>query len=1480
MVTSPWLTVALGAVSLMPGAVAFNAPIGKTVHAVDKFCPERCAVSGPSTGNWSVYPNFKVIKRCQQTMFYDFSLDDPVDNPHTNHRIQACSSFGSDFDNMPSVSVDAKLLKSASSVDVEFELGWWYEGFGLAKPAIRSLVTQIREYIDHGHGALDRPFVLYGRSGQATIGVYIGQGLLNQGLSDSALRTFQDNFDTLNVTTPSLAMQLCGSNYDSAHIFGVAVTSNATFALIQNAIKSWTNSKCLSFAGSRNFAGKATFATPLPSATLTNSTLTNSSLINTTVRARRNTRSTSLQPRADCRTVQVAQGEGCAELAVKCGISGADFTKYNPGICGSLKPKQHVCCSSGSLPDLRPKPNADGSCFSYQVQKDDNCDNLAAEYGLTKEEIDDLNQKTWGWSGCNPLFEKTIICLSKGSPPFPAPIPNAVCGPQKPGSKPPTDGSDIAKLNPCPLNACCNIWGQCGVTTDFCIDTNTGPPGTAKNGTYGCISNCGVDVVKGTGNGAIKLAYFQGYGMNRPCLYQDALQIDTSKFTHLHFGFGTLTPSYEVKVGDMLSSYQFTQFKRIRDAKRILSFGGWDFSTFPDTYYIFREGVKPANRLKMAINIANFIKEHDLDGVDIDWEYPGAPDLPDFDPGKEEDGPNYLAFLAVLKNLLPGKTVAIAAPASYWYLKQFPIKDISRVVDYIVYMTYDLHGQWDAHNEYSQEDCETGNCLRSQVNLTETRQSLAMITKAGVPGNKIVVGVTSYGRSFQMEQPGCWGPTCKFTGTRLESHATPGRCTGTAGYMADAEINEIISGGSGGKRQSRVVTHFLDATSNSDILVYDNNQWVGYMSESTKRVRSMLYTSWGMAGTTDWATDLQKFNDPPKPAKDWASFIALAANGENPKEDTETNIGNWKSFNCKADAIAEWGSKKMTPSERWKALDADSAWREVISKWFKADKDNNMRFIESVQQTLKMGNKMGCWTMDMTYDHCHGPTECEKGLDEEKSGPAAQLIWDSLIQIHTMYHSYWDALRGMTGAFALGADDMEDTFAPIPEPETNQWLNILIDILTIGTLTTAAPLFNGVLKQLPAFASETTYNNAKDTTLNLIGQATTLAKDMLQSPEPDAWTPQEQNKFTSNMAQVIFGWMNVTELALGKLFNGDQDSIKLLGNAIANGQLIEGHRVQAPPKDTTASELNANVLKSFYGFSIPALWRRSKTYAFVLDSGAGCEGNPASKYVSDDTAGKTAVCFEGRKYYLVHPDGDARPCECERTTDMGPCQTVCRDNKFSMPTGADALGDPSRFGGVSLEDLVIGSVRTWRKNGKVNGGEAADPVGDGTAREDLLDQGIRAAGFVRLPVCSGDRAFQSWDTSSKGSSDNYPCDIPPGKDRCGDSTFEDRTSDASPLVSDCLQIIRNIEGDASTEFTHRITGHREILSFGSCAFGIERTGGTGGAVEFKVGGQDVIDVINDAVKKYGGSGKVGARGVMSCDGTTVGTHVDVLWGIY
>jgi GH18 family chitinase len=152
--------------------------------------------------------------------------------------------------------------------------------------------------------------------------------------------------------------------------------------------------------------------------------------------------------------------------------------------------------------------------------------------------------------------------------------------------------------------------------------------------------------------------------------------------------------------------------------------------------------------------------------------------MPDIPPADPIDGPKYLAFLKFLWAALPAdKPFSIAAPASYWYLRAFPIKDIATIVDYIVYMTYDLHGQRDAGSKWSQHGCPNGMCLQSYVNMAETYNALVMITKAGVPANKVTVGVTSYGRVFKMKDPSCKGDMCEYTGTASVSEVLPGPCT-------------------------------------------------------------------------------------------------------------------------------------------------------------------------------------------------------------------------------------------------------------------------------------------------------------------------------------------------------------------------------------------------------------------------------------------------------------------------------------------------------------------------------------------------------------------------------------------------------------------------------------------------------------------------------------------------------------------------------
>ncbi|PKY00745.1 glycoside hydrolase [Aspergillus campestris IBT 28561] len=779
--TPAWLSTAAWALGLLLyveggsaiGTPDLRKPASPGYRGSDP-CPTSCRITGPNPSNWSAYHNFEQLQSCKQSLFYEFSLYDKVDDPETLHRIYACASNGEDWYNLPQS--QKKVKTTVESVDSTYQIGWWADG-ALSATGISAVLEQMRRYLKVDHAASKNSTFLFARLGSASVGVYIGKGLQKESVSSFALRTAEHNIAKLPVNTGTVAMQLCDQNKDSGFTFGLIASSNGTFASVQDAMKTWAKGGCLSFHDSKNITGTAALTTPLFSSTKA----TKSKLVSSSI--------------------------------------------------SSLGAKQ-----SATLPDLAPKPGADGSCATYTVQPDDNCSNLAAAYSLTIAELEEFNKNTWGWNGCSNVWKGTVMCLSTGTPPMPAPLENAVCGPQMPGTPIPSDTTNLTHLNPCPLNACCNVWGQCGITDEFCIDTSTGAPGSSEQGTAGCISNCGTQLVRSDAPEVFRsIAYYQGYSFNgRQCLYQDALQIDGSKYTHLHFAFATLTDDYEVVFEDKIMEYEFSNFLKIAGPKKILSFGGWGFSTNPDTYHIFRQGVKPANRLKFATNVANFIEDRGVDGVDIDWEYPGAPDMPGIP--------------------LPTKTTA---------------RTIS---------PFSLSSKICSGGSRFQSQRRLRMCLRSHVNLTETMSSMVMITKAGVPSNKVVIGMTSYARSFAMADPECYGPECFFTGAPTDSPATKGVCTATGGYIADAEINEIIS------NSSRVNQQYTDSTSHSSILVYDNDQWAAYMSPAIKAARKTLYKNLNMGGSSDWATDLQEYNDPPNNGTTWADFKEMVNNGEDPWE--------------------------------------------------------------------------------------------------------------------------------------------------------------------------------------------------------------------------------------------------------------------------------------------------------------------------------------------------------------------------------------------------------------------------------------------------------------------------------------------------------------------------------------------------------------------------------------------------------------------
>ncbi|KAF9037505.1 Ecp2 effector protein, partial [Panaeolus papilionaceus] len=112
---------------------------------------------------------------------------------------------------------------------------------------------------------------------------------------------------------------------------------------------------------------------------------------------------------------------------------------------------------------------------------------------------------------------------------------------------------------------------------------------------------------------------------------------------------------------------------------------------------------------------------------------------------------------------------------------------------------------------------------------------------------------------------------------------------------------------------------------------------------------------------------------------------------------------------------------------------------------------------------------------------------------------------------------------------------------------------------------------------------------------------------------------------------------------------------------------------------------------------------------------------------------------------------------------------------------------------------------------------------------------------------------------------------------CGGSSFENQWRASAPLVSDCQTLANNIRGDGDwTQST--VSGQRQIASFGSCHFGVEGADGVTLA-SYRVGNEDVMDIIHDSITKFQRDGRVAAKGVMPCDNIATGS-VSVLWGIY
>ncbi|EAW15054.1 glycoside hydrolase family 18 protein [Aspergillus clavatus NRRL 1] len=347
------------------------------------------------------------------------------------------------------------------------------------------------------------------------------------------------------------------------------------------------------------------------------------------------------------------------------------------------------------------------------------------------------------------------------------------------------------------------------------------------------------------------IGYYESWSARKSCHKVAPTDLPLDALTHVNFAFAYIEPStYQVVTMDgstPASLFQdTTNLKSIKqDIKVFVSIGGWTFSdNDTSTQPLFGEIAADATkRQTFADNVVHFMKQYGFDGVDIDWEYPGAPDR----RGNPEDTENYVLLLKAMRETFDSSGSAFGltftAPSSYWYLRWFDLPNMIKYADWVNLMSYDLHGAWDATNPI-------GSIVQAHTNLTEIKLATDLFWRVNIPPSKLVMGFGFYGRSFTLSDPACTDPGCPFSGA-----SKPGPCSDTGGILAYYEIIAALDGStSSSKRATISPTH--DQAAAVNYFTFDKNQWVSYDDATTFKQKVDWADSVGLGGGMIWASDL------------------------------------------------------------------------------------------------------------------------------------------------------------------------------------------------------------------------------------------------------------------------------------------------------------------------------------------------------------------------------------------------------------------------------------------------------------------------------------------------------------------------------------------------------------------------------------------------------------------------------------------------